>query len=417
LNRSLPITLSRGRDILAIPGPSIIPDRVLAAMHRPAPNIYEGELVEMTEAIVADLARVARTAGKAAIYIGNGHAAWEAAIANVLAPGQQALVIATGRFGLGWAQMARTMGIDVEVMDFGFRAALDPERVAERLRADRAHAIRAVLAVQTDTASSVRNDVAALRAAIDAAGHPALLVVDCIACLGCDRFEMDAWGVDVMVAACQKGLMTPPGMAFTFHGPKAERTGVRCTSPYWDWGPRTAPSAPYERFCGTPPTHHLYGLRCALDMILEEEGLEAVWRRHGVFARAVWAAVEAWGAGGGFALNIADAALRSHAVTTIRTAPGEGTRLRRWCADAAGVTLGIGLSVPGTDPDSIFRIGHMGHLNPPMLLGTLATIEAGLGVLGIAHAPGAVAAAGAVIAGAGAARQPPDALETAREIV
>ena len=134
------------------------------------------------------------------------------------------------------------MGIDVEVMDFGFRAALDPERVAERLRADRAHAIRAVLAVQTDTASSVRNDVAALRAAIDAAGHPALLVVDCIACLGCDRFEMDAWGVDVMVAACQKGLMTPPGMAFTFHGPKAEAARVRCTSPYWDWGPRTAPS-------------------------------------------------------------------------------------------------------------------------------------------------------------------------------
>ncbi len=195
------MTLSRGRDILAIPGPSIIPDRVLAAMHRPAPNIYEGELVEMTEGIIADLARVARTTGKAAIYIGNGHAAWEAAIANVLAPGQKALVVATGRFGLGWAQMARTMGVEVEVIDFGFEAALDPGRVADRLRADRGHEIRAVMAVQTDTASSVRNDIAALRAALDAAGHPALLVVDCIACLGCDRFEMDAVGVDVMVAA------------------------------------------------------------------------------------------------------------------------------------------------------------------------------------------------------------------------
>ena len=117
---------------------------------------------------------------------------------------------------------------------------------------------------------------------------------------------MDAWGVDVMVAACQKGLMTPPGIAFTFHGPKAEATGVRCPSPYWDWGPRTAPSVPYERFCGTAPTHHLYGLRTALDMILAEEGLEAVWSRHAVFARAVWAAVEAWGAGGALALNIAD---------------------------------------------------------------------------------------------------------------
>jgi alanine-glyoxylate transaminase/serine-glyoxylate transaminase/serine-pyruvate transaminase len=412
------MTFSRGRDILAIPGPSIIPDRVLAAMHRPAPNIYEGELVEMTETVIADLARVAGTAGKPAIYIGNGHAAWEAAIANLLAPGQKALVIATGRFGLGWAQMARVMGVEVEVMDFGFQAGLDPERVAERLRADRGHAIRAVLSVQTDTASSVRNDVAALRTALDAVGHPALLVVDCIASLGCDRFEMDAWGVDVTVAACQKGLMTPPGLAFTFHGPKAEATGIRCASPYWDWGPRTAPSVPYERFCGTAPTHHLYGLRCALDMILGEEGLEAVWTRHAVFARAVWAAVEAWGAGGALALNIADPGLRSHAVTTIRTDAGDGTRLRRWCADTAGVTLGVGLSVPGVDPDSIFRIGHMGHLNPPMLLGTLATLEAGFRALGIRHGAGGVAAAGAAIADAGrGAAGTVGVLETDREIV
>ncbi len=397
------MSLSRGRDILAIPGPSIIPDRVLAAMHRPAPNIYEGALIEMTETLVADLARVARTDGKAAIYIGNGHAAWEAAIANILAPGQKALVIATGRFGLGWAQMARQMGVDVEVMDFGFRAALEPEHVAARLSEDRGHEIRAVLAVQTDTASSVRNDVAALRAALDAAGHPALLVIDCIACLACDRFEMDAWGVDVMVAACQKGLMTPPGVAFTFHGPRAERTSGRCASPYWDWGPRTAPSVPYERFCGTAPTHHLYGLRCALDMILVEEGLEAVWTRHAIFARAVWAAVDGWGAGGALELNISDPALRSHAVTTIRTAPGDGARIRRWCADTAGVTLGIGLGVAGTDPDSVFRIGHMGHLNPPMLLGTLATLEAGFRALGIRHGTGGVEAAGAMIA-AGAAQ-------------
>ena len=151
------MTLSRGRDILAIPGPSIIPDRVLAAMHRPAPNIYEGELIEMTRTIRADLARVARTDGAVSIYIGNGHAAWEAAIANLLAPGERALVIATGRFGLGWAQMARAMGVEVEVMDFGFQAGIDAGEVAARLRADREREIRAVLAVQTDTASSVRN--------------------------------------------------------------------------------------------------------------------------------------------------------------------------------------------------------------------------------------------------------------------
>jgi alanine-glyoxylate transaminase/serine-glyoxylate transaminase/serine-pyruvate transaminase len=304
------MTLSRGRDMLAIPGPSIIPDRVLNAMHRPAPNIYEGELVAITGTIIADLGRVARTDGRVAVYIGNGHAAWEAAIANTLAPGDKALVVATGRFGLGWADTARRMGVEVEVVDFGFRAGLDPERIAERLRADRGHAIRAVLAVQVDTASSVRNDIAELRAALDAAGHPGLLMVDCIACLGCDRFEMDALGVDVALAACQKGLMTPPGLAFTFHNAKAEAARVRCPSPYWDWGPRTEPEAYYQLFCGTAPTHHLYGLRCALDIILEEEGLERVWHRHAIFARAIWAAVEACG---------------SAAMPSLRSAPRRAT--------------------------------------------------------------------------------------------
>ena len=394
------MTLSRGRDILAIPGPSIIPDRVLNAMHRAAPNIYEGEMVEMTGTVIADLKRVARTSGNVAIYIGNGHAGWEAAVSNILSPGQKALFAVSGRFGLGWAQMARQMGVEAEVMDFGFRAGIDAERLAERLRADRGHEIRVVLAVQTDTASSVLNDVVALRGALDAAGHPALLAVDSIACLGCDRMEMDAWGVDVLVAACQKGLMTPPGMAFTFFGPRAEAARVRCPSPYWNWGPRIDPQVHYEIFCGTAPTHHLFGLRTALDMILEEEGLEAVWARHAVFAGAVWAAVEAWGAGGALGLNMLDPALRSHAVTTIRTGPGDGVRLRRWCADVAGVTLGIGLNVPGVDPDSVFRIGHMGHLNPPMLLGTLATIEAGLQALGIAHGRGGIAAAAGAIASA-----------------
>jgi alanine-glyoxylate transaminase / serine-glyoxylate transaminase / serine-pyruvate transaminase len=417
IQRSLPMTLSRGRDLLAIPGPSIIPDRVLNAMHRAAPNIYEGDLLAMTESVLADLKRVARTDGKVALYIGNGHAAWEAAIANLLAAGDKALFLVTGRFGLGWANTARRMGVDVETLDFGFEDTIDVARVAERLAADRERAIRAIFMVQTDTASSVLNDVRPVRAALDAAGHPALLAVDCIASLGCDRFEMDAWGADVMVAGCQKGLMTPPGLAMTFHGPKAEAARVRCPSPYWDWGPRTSPSYYYELFCGTAPTHHLYGLRTALDMILEEEGLSSVWERHDVFARAVWAAVEAWGEGGAFRLNIADAALRSHAVTTIRTGPGEGTQLRRWCAESAGLTLGIGLDVPGIDPDGVFRIGHMGHLNPPMILGTLATIEAGLARLGIAHRSGGVAAAAAVVARATESAPADEAVEIAEGLV
>jgi alanine-glyoxylate transaminase/serine-glyoxylate transaminase/serine-pyruvate transaminase len=299
-------------------------------------------------------------------------------------------------------------------MDFGFRAGVDPERLADRLRADGDHTIRVVLAVQVDTASSVRNDVTAIRAALDDAGHPALLALDSIACLACDPLEMDAWGVDVTVAACQKGLMTPPGLAFTFQGPRAMAERVRCPSPYWDWGPRVAPEAYYQLFCGTSPTHHLYGLRAALDMIFEE-GLDAVWRRHGGFARAVWAAVEAWDAGGSLSLNLSDPSLRSHAVTTIRTASGDGARLRQWCSEVAGLTLGIGLSVEGIDPDSVFRIGHMGHLNPPMLLGALATIESGLVALDIPHGPGGAAAAAATVA-ADAAKGVSDAMVTSLEI-
>lgn len=400
------MSLSRGRDLLAIPGPSIIPDRVLAAMHRPAPNIYEGDLLALTDTVIADLRRVAGTAGSVAVYIGNGHAGWEAALSNMLAPGDQALVVATGRFGVGWAETARQMGIAADILDFGFRAGIDPARLEDRLRADRDHRIKAVLVVQTDTASSIRNPVAPVRAALDAAGHPALLAVDCIASLGCDPYAMDALGADVTVAACQKGLMTPPGVTFTFQNDRARAAAVRCPSPYWDWTPRLAPQAYYQLFCGTAPTHHLYGLRAALDMILEE-GLEQVWRRHAIHAAAVWAAVETWGTGeGALTLNIADAALRSHAVTTIRTGPGDGARLRAWCAETAGLTLGIGLAVPGIDPADIFRIGHMGHLNPPMLLGTLATIEAALAALAIPHGRGGIEAAAGVIARAGTAARP-----------
>ncbi len=391
---------STGRELLSMPGPSNMPDRVLRAMHRAAPDIYGGPLIGLTESVLRDLRRVAGTDGACAIYIGNGHAVWEASVANILGPGDRALFAVNGRFGHGWAETARRMGVDVEILDFGWRGAVDPGRVEARLRADRDHAIRAVLAVQTDTASSARNDVPALRAALDAAGHPALLIIDCIASLACDRFEMDAWGVDVMIAASQKGLMTPPGVAFTFHGEKAEAAGAGCPSPYWDWRPRVRPDRFADRFCGTAPTHHLYGLREALDMIAEE-GLEAVWERHEVQARAVWAAVEAWGAGGALALNVAEPAARSRAVTTVRTGPGEALRLRGWCRDAAGVTLGVGMPGPGDDADDLFRIGHMGHLNPVMLLGALASIETGLGALGVAHGSGGAAAAGRVLAGNG----------------
>ena len=333
---------------------------------------------------------------------------------NMFSRGDGALALITGRFGESWAATAEAIGVDVRRIDFGRRSPVDPAQVEAALRADREGRIRAVLLTHVDTATSVRNDVAAVRAAIDAAGHPALLAVDCIASLACDDFHMDAWGVDVMVAASQKGLMTPPGLGFVWASEKAMRVtaGADLRTPYWNWGPRFAPAEFWEYFGGTAPTHHLYGLREALGMILREEGLDAVVARHATLARAVWAAVECWGQGGTLELNVAGAAHRSHAVTSLRIAPPDGARLRAWCEEAAGLTLGIGLGMaPAGRPEAggFFRIGHMGHLNAPMILGAIATIEAGLGALAIPHDSGGAAAAARVVAAAwaGCARAQP----------
>ena len=390
------MSLSQGRPYLAIPGPSVIPDRVLQAMHRPAPNIYAGELPDMMPGITADLRRVARTGHRVAIYIANGHGGWEAALANVAGEGDTVLVHATGRFGHGWGDTAERMGIRVERIDEGLRAPADPAKLEAALAADPEHRIRAVLVCQTDTATSALSDIAALRAAIDRAGHPALLMVDCIASLAVDRFEMDAWGVDVMLTGCQKGLMTPPGLAFVFFGPRAAeaRAGLKRVSAYWDWTNRSDPEWFYQFFCGTAPTHHLYGLRAALDM-LHEEGMEAVWARHDRLARAVWAAAEAWASDGPLELNMADPAHRSRAVTCLRLEAPKAAELRRWTEHRIDLTLGIGLGME--EPDGVFRIGHMGHLNGHMILGCLGGIEAGLAALGIPRGKGALDAAAAVI--------------------
>ena len=218
-----------GRPYRAIPGPSVMPEEVLRAMHRTAPNIYAGEVVDLTEGLIPDLRRVARTEGHATIYIANGHGAWEASLANVAGPGDKVLVPATGRFGLGWAEIAETLGVEVELIDFGRQTPIDPNRVEEALRADTDRRIKAVLATHVDTSTSIRNDIAAVRQAIDAAGHPALLMADCIASMACDRFEMDAWGADVAVAASQKGFMVPPGLGFVFFNERA--AAVRAAMP------------------------------------------------------------------------------------------------------------------------------------------------------------------------------------------
>lgn len=396
------MSLAQGRHYLAIPGPSAMPDRVLQAMHRPAPNIYTGELVDLVSSVIPDLKAVARTKHNVAIYIGNGHAAWEASLANVVSEGDTVLVLATGRFGIGWGDMASKLGATVELLSFGNATDIDLARVAEALTADTAHRIKAVMAVQVDTSTSVRNDIPGLRKVMDEAAHPALLMVDCIACLGCDVFEMDAWGVDVMVAGSQKGLMTPPGLGFVFFNDKAEavRSKMPRVSGYWDWMPRGHPTEFYQHFCGTAPTHHLFGLRTALDMLVHEEGVEVAWTRHGALARAVWAAFDTWSANGtvkgGLALNIADATKRSHAVTSASAPVPYGTALRDWMTSNVGVTLGIGLGMATRDDpnwDRYFRIGHMGHVNAHMVLGVLGGIEAGLQSLGIPYVKGGVSAA------------------------
>ncbi len=399
------MSLSHGRHYLAIPGPTVVPDRVLQAMHRPAPNIYGGALAETVRSIIADLKTVARTQHQVAIYIANGHGVWEAALANVLSRGDKVLVLATGLFGLGWANMAERLGAEVEILDYGKRSDIDLAQAEAVLRADTEGRIKAVMAVHVDTSTSVRNDIPALRAMMDQLGHEALLMVDCIASLAVEQFEMDAWGVDVVVAASQKGIMVPPGVGFVFFNDKADaaREKVDLVSSYWDWRPRAQPDDFYQYFAGTAPTHHIFALREALDMLVHEEGVEAAWARHAKLAQAVWAAFDAWGAAGPAELNIADAAKRSHAVTAVRIGAPEGTALRDWVSEKAGVTLGIGIGMaPPGDPawHGFFRIGHMGHVNAHMLLGVLGVIEAGMDALGIKHGDGALSAAARVVAGA-----------------
>jgi len=392
------LSLAQGREYLAIPGPSVIPDAVLNAMHRPAPNIYAGELIEMMPTLTADLCRVARTRHKVAIYISNGHGAWEAALANTIQPGDVVLAPASGMFTKGWAQMAHALGAEVELIDFGISSSWDLDRIATALRADTEHRIRAVLAVHVDTSSGIRNDVPALRALLDDLGHPALLMADCIASLGCDRFDMDDWGVDIMASGCQKGLMTPPGMSFVFFNEKAQarRAELERVSAYWDWQPRSDPERFYQYFGGTAPTHHIYGLRAALDMI-HAEGMDHVLERHSRLAHAVWAACEVWAEGGALALNVPDRAHRSHAVTALLLSEKRGTQLRDYTERNLGLTLGIGLGK--VDHDAFFRLGHMGHLNGHMVMGMLGGVETAMAALDIPRGAGALDAAAATLAG------------------
>ena len=388
---------ANGLSYLAIPGPSVMPDRVLRAMHRAAPNIYTGELHDVTRSVIPDLKTLAGTQHNVAIYIGNGHAAWEAALSNVIDAGDTVLVLATGRFCEGWGEMAEGLGATVETIDFGNSSAVDLAQVEAALKADTEGRIKAVLTVLVDTSTGVLNDVKGIRAAMNAAGHDALLMCDCIASLGCDEYYMDDWGVDVTVAASQKGLMTPPGLGFVWFNDTANavREKTPKVSRYWDWRPRVEADEYWKFFDGTAPTHHIYGLREALDMI-NEEGLKNVWARHEGLAQAIWAAIDAWSTDGPLEINVESTAERSRAVTSLRLEEGQADALRAWCEDNMGVTLGIGLG--RTPASAFFRLGHMGHVNGHMVLGFLGTIDAGLKALGIPHGKGALEAASQTLA-------------------
>ena len=362
------------------------------------PNIYEGELVEVSYSVQDDLKTIARTQRPVYISVSNGHGAWEMAISNTLSRGDKVLVLESGTFAVGWGEMAEVSGVKAEVLPGNDSDPVSPEALEERLKADLSREISAVMVVQVDTATSVRNDIEAIRAAIDAANHPALLMVDCIASLGCEPYEHDEWGVDITVAATQKGLMVPPGLGFVFASEKAmiAHKSADLRNGYFDWEPRTNPDQHYKIYCGTPPIQHLWAMREALDMIFEE-GLENVWRRHRILADAVRAAVDAWHAPDGVSFNIAHPQSRSHSVTTVLTGDINAVELRRIAESDAGVTLGVGLN---EFADRAIRIGHMGHLNPPMILGTLGTIEAALIKMGAPMGSSGAAAAAAVIGAA-----------------
>jgi alanine-glyoxylate transaminase / serine-glyoxylate transaminase / serine-pyruvate transaminase len=385
------MTVRHGREFLSIPGPTTVPDEVLGAMHRAAVDIYSGPLLEVTMSCLADLRRVFRTQGETYIYAANGHGAWEAALVNIFSRGDKALILESGLFAAAWGRSADALGIRAEVLPGDWRRAVDPVALAARLRQDRAGEIKAVLTVQVDTASGVVNDIPAIRKAITDAGHPALLMVDTIASLATMPFDMDGWGVDVAVTGSQKGLMMPPGLSFIAANDKAravhQQAGLR--TPYWDWTAREGPEH-YQKYAGTPPEHLLFGLRRALDMLLAE-GLDNAIERHRLLAEAVRRAVAVWSEGGALAFNILSPAERANSVTTVVMSNGDTPqRLLDYCNDKCGVVVGVGI---GALNGNAFRIAHMGHVNAPMVLGTLGVVETGLVALGIPHGKGGVQAA------------------------
>ena len=378
-----------GHRFLHAPGPTRVPNEVMEAMSRQPMDLADPRVDAMIATCEAGLKRLLRTAASDVfMYAANGHGAWEGVIANVLAPGRSVLIAGTGHFSESWAIQTEALGARVVRTPWVEGFPIDAGTVEAALRADTNHDIVAVFTVHTDTASGMTSDMAAVRAAIDAAAHPALFVVDVVASLGATPFDMDALRANVVVGASQKGLMCPPGLGFCAVDAKAMAVARANPNPrfYWDWERRKSDLG-YRKFCGTAPQNLLMGLAAALDLIFRE-GEDAVFARHAAIARAAQAAVTCWSGAGALRLLSQVPQACSNSITAVAVSPGVDVEAMRTVArERFQVAFAGGL---GPLAGRVFRIGHLGDMNAAMILGCLAGIEAAMIVQGVPFTPGGV---------------------------
>jgi alanine-glyoxylate transaminase/serine-glyoxylate transaminase/serine-pyruvate transaminase len=381
----------RGREFLHTPGPTNIPDRILNAMHRPAIDFASPAFQEMSQALFRDLQGLFETQGHVFLYTSSGHGGWEGAFVNCFSPGDTLLLPEVGRFGRVWGEFGERLGYNIVKVPGSWREAIDPAVIEDVLSKDREHKIKGVLAVHVETATGACSDVAAIRAAIDAANHPAMLILDAIASFGCVPLHMDQWGVDVVITASQKGLMCPPGLGICAVSEKALAASYESRSQmeYFSW-PQRLGTESYSRFCGTAPEHMVFGLTEAIKM-LNEEGWDRVFARHARLATATRKAVEVWSQGGALEFNIIQPQARANSLTVVRTPEGMNSEVvRNTARETFGVAMGGSL---GDLAGRVFRIGHMGDLNEPMIIGALGGVEAALQVCQVPIGKGGVSAA------------------------
>ncbi|WP_233236296.1 alanine--glyoxylate aminotransferase family protein [Bordetella sp. LUAb4] len=376
-----------GRHFLQIPGPSNVPDRILRAMDYPTIDHRGPQFQVLARKVLADLGELFGTTQPVMVYPASGTGAWEAALVNTLAAGDQVLMYETGQFAALWQNLARKLGLVTETLPSDWRHGVDAAVIEQRLREDREHRIKAVCIVHNETSTGVLSNVPAVRQAMDRAGHPALLMVDTVSSLGAVEYRHDDWGVDVTISGSQKGMMLPAGLSFNAVSAKALAASASGGMPrsYWNWQDiiqaNQKGSWPY-----TPATNLLYGLSEACDM-LREAGLAQVHARHVRHGAAARAAVAAWG----LENNCVDPAEYSPVLTTVRMPEGhDADAFRAIVLDRFDMSLGQGL---GKLSGKVFRIGHLGDFNDLSLMGTLAGVEMGLALAGVPHQAGGVVAA------------------------